>query len=257
MAILTLSREAFSGARELAELVARRLNYRVVSRNDIIHKLVDYGVPTDRLNRARERQLGWLPRMAREWMHYVIFERAALSKEILSGDLIYLGNNGQQLLAGFPNTLHVGVIVGFSYRVENLTKLNEYAIDPRTARRLITKIDKKGVTWGRTIYNDGHHRASDYDLVVDPEHASIPEVCETICAALQRPEYQATPDSLAKIELMTLAADLRARIAMEPTIPDDGIEVAARDGVISVSGLVDFKEDAEAIAELLDAELRS
>ena len=144
MAIITLSREAFSGARELAELVARRLNYRVVSRDDIIHKLVEYGVPRGRLNRARRRQLGWLPRMVREWVHYVIFLRAALSQEILSGDLIYLGNNGQQILAGFPNTLHVGVIVGLSYRVGNLIKLNEYGIDPKTARRLIAKIDRRG-----------------------------------------------------------------------------------------------------------------
>ena len=81
-------------------------------------------------------------------MHYVIFLRAALSQEILSGDLIYLGNNGQQILAGFPNTLHVGVIVGLSYRVGNLIKLNEYGIDPKTARRLIAKIDKKGADVG-------------------------------------------------------------------------------------------------------------
>ncbi len=257
MAIITLSRESFSGARELAELAARRLNYRVVSRDDIIRKLVEYGVPKDRLNRARKRQLGWLPRMVKEWVHYVIFVRAALSQEIRNGDLIYLGNNGQQLLAGFPNTLHVGVFVGLNYRVGNLIKLNEYGIDTKTARRLITKIDKKRVTWGRTIYNDGHHRASDYDLVVDPEHASIPEVCEILCAALERPEYQTTPESLETIELMTVAADLRARIAMDPTIPDDGIEVVASDGVINVGGSVHFKEDAEAIAELLEAELQS
>lgn len=257
MAIITLSREAFSGARELAELAARRLNYQVVSRDDILRKLVDYGVTKDRLNRARTRQLGWMPRMAREWIQYVIFVRAALSQEIRNGNLIYLGNNGQQLLAGFPNTLHVGMIVGLSYRVGNLIKLNEYGIDTKTARQLITKIDEKRATWGRTIYNDGRHRASDYDLVVDPENASIPEVCEILCAALERPEYQTTADSLETIELMTVAAELRAKIAMDPTISDDGIEVVARDGVISVSGSVHFKEDADAIAELLDAEVRS
>lgn len=257
MAIITISREAFSGARELAERVARRLDYKVVSRDDIIRILVDYGVPKDRLNRARKRQLGWLPRMGKDWMHYVIFVRAALSREIRSGDLIYLGNNGQQLLAGFPNTLHVGVIVGLSYRIGNLIKLNEYGIDSKTARRLITKIDEKRATWGRTIYNDGHHRASDYDLVVDPEHASIPEICEILCDVLERPEYQTTSGSLETLELMAVAAELRARIAMDPTIADDGIEVVARDGVISVGGSVHFKEDAEAIAELLDAEIHS
>ena len=255
MAIITLSREAFSGARELADLAARQLDYRVVTRDDIIRKLVDYGVPNDRLNRARRRQLGWLPRMAREWMQYVIFVRAALSQEIRNGNLIYLGYNGQQLLAGFPNTLHVGLIVGLSYRVGNLIKLNEYGIDPKTARRLITKIDKKRAIWGRTIYNDGHHRASDYDLVVDPEQDSISKICEILLATLDKQEYQTTSESLQTIELMTVAAELRARIAMDPSIPDDGIEVVARDGVISVGGSVNFKEDAEAIAELLDAEV--
>jgi cytidylate kinase len=256
MAIITLSRKAFSGTRELAELVSRRLNYGVVSRDDIIHKLVAYGVPTDRLNRARKRQLGWLPRMVREWMHYVIFVRAALSQEIEGGDLIYLGNNGQQLLAGFPNTLHVGVIVGLDYRVGNLIKLNEYGIDTKTARRLITKIDEKRATWGKTIYNDGRHHPSDYDLVIDPQTATITEVCEAVCAAVEQEEYRTTPESLETIELMTVAAELRARIAMDPTIPDDEVEVVAREGVISVGGSVHFQEDAAAIAELLEAELR-
>ena len=100
------------------------------------------------------------------------------------------------------------------------------------------------------------HLASEYDLVVDPEHASMPEVCEIICATLARPEYQTTSETLEEIELMTLAADLRARIAMDPTIPDDGIEVVASDGVIRVGGAVHSKEDAEAIAELLDMEIQ-
>ena len=61
MAIITISREAFSGARELAERVARRLDYKVVSRDDIIRILVDDGVPKDGLNRARTRRPAWLP----------------------------------------------------------------------------------------------------------------------------------------------------------------------------------------------------
>ena len=125
MAIITLSRKPFSNAKELAECDSKHLGYRLISREDVIEKMARFGMPGDRIDHARRRRLGRLPRLDLEWMHYIFFVRAALSEEISEANLIYLGNNGQQLLRGFPGLLNVGVITSVKYRIENLIKRNE------------------------------------------------------------------------------------------------------------------------------------
>jgi len=50
---------------------------------------------------------------------------------------------------------------------------------------------------------------------------------------------------------MTLAAHLRAKIAMEADVVDDNIEVKVLEGVIKICGSVHSPEDADAIRVLL------
>ena len=52
--------------------------------------------------------------------------------------------------------------------------------------------------------------------------------------------------------MLTVAAELRARIAMKDDVADDNVQVEARDGVIVITGSVRSVEDMEGIRELLD-----
>ena len=254
MAIITLSREPFSGARDLAECVCRHLGYSLVSRDDVIEKVTQYGMPVDRIDNARRRRLGWLPRKDQEWMRFTVYVRAALSQEIQLGNLVYIGNNGEQPLQGFPNLLNVKMSSDARHRIKTLIKRNEYAIDRKTAQKIIERLDKNGVRWGRTLYNDGRHGPSDFDLVIDPMRTSITEACEIIQEIVERPPFKTTPETLETIDLMTIAAEVRARIAGELDIVDENVDVQVHDGVISITGSVQSKEDAEAIVELMHEE---
>lgn len=252
MAIITLSRKPFSGTKELAKCLEIHLGYKLISREDVIEKIEQYGMPRDRMDNARRKSLGRLPRLDLNWMHYIAYVRATLSKEIREGNLIYLGNNGQQLLRGYPNLVNVGVITEVPYRVNELIKRNEYVINKKTARQMIEKMDERGYKWGRTIYADGKHDPSEFDVVIDPALMSIDEACEIVQAAVERPQFLTTPESLQTVEQMAVAAELRARIAMEPQIVDDKVEVEARDGLIFIEGWVHSSEDLEAIVGLFE-----
>lgn len=251
MAIITLSKEAFSGARRLAEQASEKLDYRLVTREAVIEKIASYGVSTHRLNQARYRHLGMRPRMDLEWTHYLAFSRAALSKEIQQGNLVYLGDDGRALLNNFPNMLSVIVITGMESRIDAFMKRNDYAVGRKEAKRFIDKIDEKRSRWGRTLYKDGRNDTSEFDLVIDSGCMSIADACETIRTTIEQPRFQTTPESLKTIDCMTLAAELRARIAMEADVVDDNIEVEVGDGVIRISGSVRSLEDVDAIKELL------
>ena len=110
MAIITLSRGTYSGAKELAEYIAPNLGYKLLSRENIINDLAHYGWIEGKLDKVRHKEMGILQRMNLEWIHYVACLRAVLSKEAQCGALVYHGNNGHAALRGFPHILSVKVV---------------------------------------------------------------------------------------------------------------------------------------------------
>ncbi len=252
MAIIMLSRGRFTGGRELAQSISEKLGYRFISREDIIEKTAQYGISKERLDRARRRRVGMLQRMDQEWIHYLVYARAALAKEIQQGSLVYLGSNGPALLRDFPTLLSVKVAADMEYRINSLIKHTDYVMDRKKARGLIEEIDKKKTSWQKKLHDTSWHDPSEFDLVVEPELMSISDACELILAKLEHPQYHTTNKSLEAIDLLTVAADLRARIAMEDAVEDDRVEVEVRDSEIAITGLVPSTEDRHGILELLD-----
>ena len=252
MAIIALARGTFSGAKELAQQVAETLSYRLVSREDIIEKTAQYGVTRERLDRARRRKLGLLQRKQLDWIHYRAFARAALTKEIRQGSLVYLGSNGRLLLRDFPNVLNVMVVADMEYRIDNLIHRTEHIMNRRKAKRLIDEIDERKARWQKHFHGDYWHEFSEFDLVIQPGQMSIPDACEHILATLEQPHYQTTHKSLETMDLLTVAAELRARIAMKADVSDDNVQVEVQDGVIAITGSVRSIEDMDGIRELFD-----
>ena len=252
MAIITLSRESFSGARELAQRVAETFSYRLVSREEIIEKTAAYGMSKERLERARRRRLGLVRRMDLEWIHYMVYTRATLTKEIRQGSLVYLGSNGRALLREYPNVLNVEVLADMEIRIKNLIKRTDYVLDQKKARRLIEEMDVRKARWQRYFHDEIWADSSEYDLTIEPRLMSSSEACDLIRSILDQPQYQSSHKSLETIDLLTVAAELRARIAMKPDVLDDNVSVELRDGVIVIAGSVNSMEDMDGIRELLD-----
>ena len=184
MAIVTLAKRPFSGAGELARSVSENLGCRLVSREDIIKKTALYGMSGDRQDRARRRRLGMLNRMDLQWLHYIVFSRAALTKEIRQGSLVYLGGNGRGLLRDFPNVLNVNIVADMEYRIDTLIRRTEYVINRKKARALIDQIDEKERRWRKTLYQDGWNEPADFDLVIEPGLTTIPDACDVIRSTL-------------------------------------------------------------------------
>ena len=254
MAIVTIARDAFSGANDLAGYLSEALGYKLVTRTDIIAALPEYGISEDRLHRALYKHLGIMAKMDLEWTHYLVCARAALSREIDQGNLVYLGNDGGLLLHGFPTVLRLYVIGDMDNRIDVFMKRNNYGVSRKEAERFIKRVDAKRARWGKTLYNDGHFNLTDFDLVIDPRLMSTADASSLIWTTVESFDYLPTPTSLETIEDMSAAAELRARIAVDADIVDDEIEVEVHDGEIKVTGSVRSPDDIDAIKKLLDAQ---
>ena len=252
MAIVTLSHQAFDGAGELAQEISNLFNYRLVSRDDIVEKTAQYGITKDRQIRAMGRRLGMFRRMDLGWRHYRIYSQAALTKEIRKGCLVYVGANGLAQFRDFPNVFNILVRTDIERRIDNLMKIAEHALNRNKGRNLIKMVDDREARWRDAFYTDGQIRTSAFDLVIELGQIGVTDACKLISAAMEQKEYQTTYKSLEVIDLLTVAAELRARIAMKDDVMDDDIDVSVHDGVIVVKGYVRSTENLHSIRELID-----
>jgi len=251
VAIITLTRGTYSGAKELAQYLSEKLGYKLLSRETIIDKLAEYGWVEEKLDKVRQKQLGILQRMNLEWIHYVVCLRAVLSKEAQDEALVYHGNNGQAALRGFPHVLTIKVTADMKYRIKAVMERNEYAIDQKEATEIIKRIDERRERWARFLYQTDGNDVSAFDMIIDLSRKSIQDAYEMINATVSLPQFQSNPESQKIIQNLTRAAQLRAKIAMETDIIDDEIEVEVNDGLLNVKGVVHSLDDANKLRDFL------
>ena len=146
----------------------------------------------ERRERARRWHLGIFRPMDLEWVDYLVYERAALSKEVKRGDLIYLGDNGSGLLRDFPNVLSVRIVADMEYRIDRLVGRTDYVISRKKAKRMIERIDEKRVRWQRSLYDEWHD-TSGPDLVIDTGGTTVPQACDLVRSTVEQPQYQPKP----------------------------------------------------------------
>lgn len=251
MAIVTLTRGTYSGAKELAEYIARELDYSLLSREDVIDELSAFGWEEDQLNRALYKKLGILERMNLQWIHYLACLRAVLAEKARNEALVYHGTQGQIVLQDFPHVLGVKCTADIEYRIKAVIARNEYAIDRKEAIKIINRIDQRRDRWARVLFGADVHDMASYNLTFDLSKTTVPEAFEVIRDTISLPQFQPSEESGKIIDNLAIAARLRARIAMEADAIDDDIQVEIRNGIVNIKGTVHSEEDADSIRKLL------
>ncbi len=243
MPIITVSRGAFSGGKELAECVAGRLGYRLISREVLIRAAKQYGVAVDKLERALTDKPGLLERIGLERVHFLAYIQAALCDEVKQDNVVYHGNAGHLLLKGIPHVICVRVMANKEFRVKKAMEIAH--VDERRALKRIKQRDSERADWTWFLYNVDWLDPSLYDVVVNFDHISPDTGCRIVSLAAQQPQFQPTPEAEQMLADLTLASEVRARMATDGKGRDRNINVEARNGIVTIRGTVSSMEDAD------------
>ena len=92
MAIITISRGSASGGILLAQGLADKTGFKLVSREDIIQSASKYGVSAEKLQEALLKPPGFWDRFRHERRRYLCFVQAALCEHARKDRIIYHGN---------------------------------------------------------------------------------------------------------------------------------------------------------------------
>jgi len=251
MQVICISRGTHIGGKELAERVARKLDYACLSREELNEAATNEGIPVGRLEMAMVRPGIFSERLALERDHYLAFTTAYLCDKAMEGGLVYHGRTGHFLLPGVSHVLKVRVLADLEYRIK--TVMRDLGLDRAKARRYIEDVDEDRRRWVRSVYAVSWEDAANYDVVLNLAQVSMENAATVLMQMAQLPDFQATPASRRSMEDLRLAAKARTLLARDERTHGASVKVRADNGVVNVTYLPQDAKLAAAIPEVCRA----
>ena len=229
MAIITISRGAFSKGKEVAEKVANILGYRCVSREILLEASEHFNIPEIKLERA----LHDVPSILQKFFtygkeRYLAYISAALLEQVHQDNVVYHGLAGQFLVAGVSHVLKVRILADMKDRVSLEMKRESLSSEEALAR--IRQDDEERRKWSLHLFGVDTTCPNLYDMVLHVHKLTADEVATMISTAARLKSFQATPQSQQALDDLLLAAQVRAELV--PVYP--GVRTHASSGVVTV-----------------------
>ena len=204
MAIITISRGSYHRGREVAEKVAQKLGYEVLSRDILLEASEEFNIPEIKLIRAIRDAPSILDRVTRQKEKYVAYIRAALLKHVQKDNVVYHGLFGHFFLQDVPHVLKVRIVADLEVRVADEVKRE--GISESKAREIIMKDDKERRKWALHLYGADWWDATLYDLVIHLKTITVNDAVDLLYQVVQLPGFQTTPESQDAINNLLKAA---------------------------------------------------
>ncbi len=118
MPIITISRGSYSRGKEVAEKLAQKLGYDILSRDILLETSEKFNIPEIKLVRAIHDAPSILERFTYGKERYVAYIRATLLKLVQKDNVVYHGLAGHYLLRGIPHVLKVRILTDLEDRVQ-------------------------------------------------------------------------------------------------------------------------------------------
>ena len=228
MSVITISRSACSGGKEIAEAVADRMGYGCISDEIILQASREHDVPETKLATALHDAPSILEHFVNHRERCLAYIHEALFSRVRLGDVVYHGLAGHFLLGKVFQVLKVRICADLEHRVEE--KKSRDGVSTAEAHRILFKEDDARRRWSIKHYGIDQMDASLYDLMINVTKISKLQAVGIICHLADADRFQTTPEGQKAIDDLALVARVRARVVV--MMPDT--EIHAEDGVVTM-----------------------
>jgi cytidylate kinase len=171
MAVVTFSREAHSGTQDLARVLATRLGYRYVSRDELTQAATTRSgvqrqpqtVESEGRALTMWEQLG--EQLSGDRDAYRAALQAVVTELAMADNVVIVGHGAGLFLRDIASVVRVFVVAPLEDRVDRL--LSEGAADRATARRMIDRQDRESSAYLRYLFGIDWLDPHQWDLVIN------------------------------------------------------------------------------------------
>jgi cytidylate kinase len=236
MSIVTIAHAAYSGGNAIADKVASSLNYRSVEREVLIEASERYGISEAKYTEVMEAEGHWWERWMESLRLYRITLQAAMCEVAQAGPLVYHGRAGKQLFPGIRHVLKVLIIAPIDYRIGFVRETKGLEGEP--ARQFLRELDRVRSRRFRALFNDDWLDPVGYDLILNSSTLTVESAAYLIAAAVQRPEFQPTPESNKAFQDLTTSARVQAALIISPKTRNVILNVRSDGARVEISGIL-------------------
>ncbi len=233
MAIVMISSLFQSGRKELAETLAKKTNWPVLSREELVEKAREQGIKIGRLEVAMIKTPNKSEKLAREKELYLAFLTSILCEKAREGSFIYYGRGGHLLLPGVSHRLRVGLSTPQEVRVDRTAQA--LGLSPDKAVSYLSEIDEDFDKWIRFIHRVDSRDPKNFDALFNLENIGLNNAAEILCNMAEMPEFKPTAASLRMIDNHYLTAQSKLRLALDERTAAADLQVHADNGVVTVT----------------------
>jgi len=230
MQIVCVSQGSLLRGREFAEILAEKLGYDLLTRDQVLDQAVDEGIAVGRLETAIVKRRPMDERLMLDKELYQSFITKTLCERALRSNLVYAGRTGHLLLPGVTHILRVRVVTDMETRINSV--MERLRLGREKAKQYIEQVEDDRARWTRTMYSVSWEFAGYYDLVVNLEQVGVANAATALCDYSQLPEFHETPASRRALEGLLLASRARLALARDKRTYAASLKVRANEGAI-------------------------
>ncbi len=241
MAIITISRGSLSMGTNLAQEVAKVLDYQCISRETLIESVEsEYGLEKGELAIAMEKPPSFWERFTYGRRFYLTIMRAAILEKACSRKMVYHGHAGHFLLKGIKCVLKVRLIAPMEKRIK--AAMEEKQLKREDAEQHIHEVDEKRSRWTKYLYGIDWRDPYQFDLIINIETMALSTANDLILQAISSPEFQICNATIDNLENLALAAKVKAYLAADIRTRSIDIDVVAENNVVQLKGGIETEQ---------------
>lgn len=232
MPIVTISRGSYTRGREVAEKLAQRMNYELVSREILIEASEQFNISDIKLERALHDPVSVLDRFTNGKNRYLAYIKNAILNHMVKDNIVYHGLAGHAFAPEVKHILRVRIRAELEDRVKK--ECNRENIDENEARYLLNKDDEERRKWSIHVTGKDPCNPSQYDLIFNASKIEVDDIVDIIEQMLNKPYLQNTPESQKLLEDLAKASTIKAKLIYK--YPSVEVQVQDQTAIVRVQG---------------------
>ena len=182
MSILTLSRQMGSLGDEVAETLASKLGWELITRNELLPRFLGLRLDSNELRMLTESAKYYLHTDSSGRTYKELLE-TALHEYARSESAILVGFGSQSIFAGHPDALHVRIAASRVVRLNRMRK--QYHLSVKDAEQIIETADRKHRKFVSTVFGIDLADPAHYHLTINTDSLTVAECAGTILALVE------------------------------------------------------------------------
>ena len=254
MAVITISRQVAALGDEVAGELAKRLNYKFITRKDIEKRIVELGFPESKMPKFDERKPGFFASLTKDRDEYLNYAQYAILEAAEQKNVIIIGRGSFAVLQNVPNNVSVRLIADEQTRVERLRK--EFSWDEKQALQRIQESDTNRAGFHSSFYNVDINDPSNYHLVINTGVLNL-DLAATVIAGLveQKITVRQEEEGNRMIEELLKAQKVVNKLSMERKLNIEFMHATIQGKTVLLHGVSDSPAVVEQALQLIREEM--